>query len=254
LQHFRIHDHDLLIKTLCNLDEKLYIVSDGGMKDGKGSFGVAVGTPLSELISIEVPVSGYSEHSNSFRRKAYGMMAGFRFLSLITQVYKIQLVTPRKMHAYCDNLSLASWVQKIILHLTHTRMFLLSGSDVVLQISQDLAQLQKVNCHIILDHVKRHQDAIVQYEDFLREAKLNVAADHYATNLLRAGTFPSYEELPANAASLYINNNIITRDLKTEVRKAARSPDLRVYMIKRFGWKDSTPNKVWWSVHGSAIN
>lgn len=181
-----------MISTLSNPDEKLYIFSDGGIKDCKGSFGVALGTSSVELLSIEGPVSGVSEHSNSLRSKAYGIMAAFNFLSMITRVYNIAFPTRRNIYAYCDNLSLDLWVKKVILRETFSRMFIRSESDIVLQIFQDLNQLHMINCHIILKHVKGHQDAFILYEALLQEAQLNVVADQYATNFLRKGTFPSY--------------------------------------------------------------
>ena len=141
----------LFINTLRNIDTNIYIVTDGGMKDRSG-------TTTTELMSIEGPVSGYAEHSSSFRSEAYGMMAGFNFLSLIVQVYNIHIAVPRKILLYCDSLSLVRWVQKIIAKETYPRIFLRSESDVILQISQDVNFLHTVNCQISLDHVKGHQD------------------------------------------------------------------------------------------------
>ena len=119
-------------------------------------------------------------------------MAAFNFLSMITRVYNIAFPTTRNVYESCDNLSLDLWVQKVILRETFPRMFIRSESDVVLQIFQDLNQLHMINCHIILEHVKGHQNAFILYEALSREAQLNVVADQYATNFLRKGTFPSY--------------------------------------------------------------
>ena len=69
LQHFCIPDNELLISTLSNPDEKLYIVSDGGIKDCKGSFGVALVTSSVELLSIEGPVSGFQSILNLYEAK-----------------------------------------------------------------------------------------------------------------------------------------------------------------------------------------
>lgn len=73
LQHFCIHDIDILFNDFQRHDDKLYIVSDGGAKDNRGSFGVSIGIHDSELVSIEGPAPGYSEHANLYRSEAYGM-------------------------------------------------------------------------------------------------------------------------------------------------------------------------------------
>lgn len=41
LQHFRIHGLEHLQQCLSSMDTKVYLVSDGGLKDQKGSFGVS---------------------------------------------------------------------------------------------------------------------------------------------------------------------------------------------------------------------
>lgn len=44
LQHFFIHDLLLFTTNLQNTDTKFYLVSDGGLHEGDGSFGVAMGS------------------------------------------------------------------------------------------------------------------------------------------------------------------------------------------------------------------
>jgi hypothetical protein len=232
LQHFRIHDIDILLQHLRQPDDKLYIVTDGGMKDNRGSFGVAIGTNDVELVSIEGPAPGYSEHANSYRSEAYGMLAGFNFLCLLMKTYNIMLPAKRKLLVFCDNLALVKCVQQIIVHQTYPRMFIRSESDVILQIQSDIIQLQSYNIDVILEHVKGHQDDHHEYHELSRESQLNISADAYATNYLLEGILTKYCELPANAANFYLNNHIITRNIKHEIRIASRSPDLREYMMK----------------------
>jgi len=45
----------------------------------------------------------------------------------------------------------------------------------------------------------------------------------------------NYSEFPENPANLYINDHIITRKIKNEMRIASRSPDLREYTMKKYG-------------------
>lgn len=126
----------------------------------------------------------------------------------------------------CDNLSLVRCIQRILLGQTYPRMFLRSDSDVILQIAHEVKWLQSVKINIILEHVKGHQDDTVEYSNLSRESQLNVDADSYATNYIREGLMISYEEMPANPISLFVNDQIMNRNLKHELRNASRSPEL----------------------------
>ena len=206
-----------------------------------------------ELFRIEGPAPGYDEHVNSYRSEAYGLLAGLNFLGLLIKTYGIELPQKRKLHVFSDNLSLVKCIQRIMADQTYPRMYICSDSDVILHISHDVKNLIESNIDIILNHVKGHQDDMIEYSDLLREAQLNVAADSYATNYINEGELILYDELPANPSNFYINDNIMNRDTKKEIRKASRSPELRTYMIKRFKWHHHTPELVWWTIHGSTI-
>lgn len=183
----------------------------------------------------------------------YGMMASFNFLLLFIQVHNIHIPAKRKIFVYCDNLSLVNCVNNIMSGNTYPRMYIRSEADVILQIAFDIQQLQDVSLDVIVAHVKGHQDDHNPYQDLPREAQLNVDADIYATNFLIEGIIPPYDELPANPMNFYINDIVITRDIKNEVRKASRSPELQIYMIDKFDWKDYVPDTIWWIIHGSTI-
>lgn len=202
-----------------------------------GSFGVAVGTAEQELYKIEGPVLGYQENLNSFRGEAYGMLAK----------------PNRKIHVYCDNLSLVRIMMRLRMKQINPRIFLRYEADVLLQISHEIKTLESLQFNVIIDHMKGHQDDFLPYHELSREAQLNVNADTYATNYFLIGDTPTYDILPVNPANLYINHHIITREVKNEMRKSAQSPDLRIYMNRKFDWDDTIADLIWWSIHGSTI-
>lgn len=102
--------------------------------------------------------------------------------------------------------------------------------------------------------MKGHQDDILPYIELSRQAQLNVKADTYATNYLRNGKIVSYDELCANPASFYLEDHIINRDFKHQMRSASQSPELCHYMIGKFEWHPNTPDLIWWYLHGKSIS
>lgn len=132
----------------------------------------------------------------------------------------------RKLHVFSDNLSLVRCIQRILADQTYPRIYIRSNLALILQISHDVKFLIESNIDIILNHVKGHQDDMIEYLDLSREAQLNVAADSYATNYITEGDLILYDEFPANPSNFYINDNIMNRDTKKEIRKASQSPEL----------------------------
>lgn len=168
LQHFRIHDIDILLNHFQQHDDKLYIVSDGGMKDNRGSFGVSIGIHDSELVSIKGPAPGFSEHANLYCSEAYGMLTGLNFVCLLIKSYHITFQLKHKILFFCDTLALVKRIQQIIIRQTYPRMFILSDSELKLQIQSDIIQLQSHNIDIIPAHVHGHQDDHHKYHDLIR--------------------------------------------------------------------------------------
>jgi hypothetical protein len=115
--------------------------------------------------------------------------------------------------------------------------------------------LEKLGLTIELSHVKGHQDDKIPYKDLPREAQLNVQADALCTNQLNEPADPAagYRNFSANPTSLLINGEYITAKYTKCLRSAYLSQDLRKLMVKNFQWKPTTPELVWWDVHGIAL-
>ena len=57
-----------------------------------------------------------------------------------------------------------------------------------------------------------------------------------------------------NPVSLYICDNLISRDYNNQIRSSSRSPELRTYFIIKFNWSDNVPDLIWWHIHAKSIN
>lgn len=124
LQHFHIPDPDYLTLCLENLECSITMVSDGGMSDGKGSFGVVVGTQSDILYSIKGPALVNSEHMHAYRSKRYGMVASFNFLYLLLITHQVVIPPNRGINVFCDNLSLVNIIDEILRDGTNPRILL----------------------------------------------------------------------------------------------------------------------------------
>jgi hypothetical protein len=95
---------DELIRCVTSVDTKMYLVSNGGLKDQKGSFGSSAGTNAIKLHMIDGPSPGYDEHVNSYCSEAYSLLAGTNFLCLLLKPYQVQIPPSCNMFMFSDNL------------------------------------------------------------------------------------------------------------------------------------------------------
>jgi hypothetical protein len=99
LQNVEITDVAGLIAHLRS-DQPLFVVSDGGASDERGSFGALLATDD----EIFVKLSGSTEGAapGSFRAESYGCLAIFRLVYHFRQYHLIDSITCLH-HFYCDN-------------------------------------------------------------------------------------------------------------------------------------------------------
>ena len=253
LQHFHISDPPAFLSTIQTPETKLFLVSDGGLREGKGSFGVAFGTNTADIGMIEGPSQGNSVLLTSLRSEAYGLLAGLAFLNLYAVTHNVVLPSQRPIHLYSDNLGLVLWVEDLLNNVKYPRMYLRPEADVLIQIEHEISIAKQLKFTFKIEHVKGHQDDHITFNELSRQAQLNVRADQYATNYLNHGANLAYDELSNNPISLYIGNDIITRKYNQQIRSASCSPALRTYFIKKYDWLPNTPDLIWWQAHGKSL-
>ena len=253
LQHFHIPDPIAFLDSLQNADKKVIVVSDGGLQDGKGSFGVAFGTFADDLAMIEGPAPGNSDLLTSLRSEAYGLLAGLAFLNIYITTHKVIIPSNRPIQLYSDNLGLVMWVADLLKNVSYPRMYIRPEADVLVQIEHEIKVARRLNLQLTVEHVKGHQDDILPYNELSRPAQLNVKADSSATNYLINGTLQPYDEFCDNAVTMYIIDNLITRDYRHQIIVASTSIGLRLYFLDKFDWSDTTPDLVWWQAHGKSL-
>jgi hypothetical protein len=99
-----------------NTSNKTYMVSDGGMVNGYGSYGWIIAND-SDIQKGRGEAEGSRNLMQSYQAKGYGMLAALRY---ILQAYRhtgIWPTSPKTVHMYCNNLALIQrigWQEKII--------------------------------------------------------------------------------------------------------------------------------------------
>jgi hypothetical protein len=187
-------DSDGLIDHLRS-DEPIYLVSDGGAADDKGSYGAV----LANDDITYMTVFGWTEGAlpGSFRAESYGCLAILQFLYHFTRFHHINPIACLNRF-FCDNKGLLTRLEHAAgpLH-PFPRHFLRSDIDVEMQILDTIRLLGKT---LSYNHVKGHQDDVINDEatPLSREALLNIECDHLATAFLKtAVTSATVTYLPA---------------------------------------------------------
>jgi hypothetical protein len=92
--------------------EQTYMVSDGGMVNGYGSYGWIIAND-DKLTRGQGEAEGAEELMQSFRAEEYGMLAALRYIVHAFTYTDNWPETNKTIHMYCDNLAL---VQRNGLH------------------------------------------------------------------------------------------------------------------------------------------
>ena len=246
--------HHMSISTAITTDNNITIVSDGGMKNGYGSFGWIMETNTG-TITGRGEAQGARELMQSFRAEGYGMLAALRYLYHACKYATTWPHEKKKITIYCDNKSL---IQRIRWHKKRTTVTPKNTSapdyDLEISITNTIDELAKHNIIIKEQHVKGHQDKHTQYHQLPREAQLNIEADIEATIALdNHTTNNNYTQPPAVRTMLYNYGQPTTSKEAITLRRAYLSHDLRHHMIHRENWEQHVPDTICWEAHKRAL-
>jgi hypothetical protein len=162
-----IDRHDLLVAL--HSEALLYLASDGGAANQRGSFGAVIAT--TEHILIECGGRALGADPRSFRAEGYGILAILRLAFHLRHFY-ITGNHSLRFKLYCDSESLLKRIEASRrLSRTLPRRFLFSEVDVEMQI---LSALQAIGTKVLLEHVEGHQDTKYPDEPLSWAAQLNM--------------------------------------------------------------------------------
>lgn len=224
------------------------IVSDGGHKDGKCTFGWVLAHKNKRLAKGGGNVPFESAVYSSFRAEGFGMTAGVVFLVVCHDFFGHSLPSRHHWKITCDNLGLIKKLRKFDDNTYRIADFIGTDSDIICCLRQQLHRLGNYSLH----HVKGHQNK--KGATLSPTALLNIHADAIATARYAHKSPTHLPLLPGTAAMLTINNEIITAKMPQRIRAAASTPKLRIHFQTTYGWRNAIPDMIAWKAHGDALS
>ena len=154
----------------------IYIVSDGGLKDTRVTFGWKIVDPaLLALFAGAGPVDGPILQSSSTRAELFGLGSPLAFLHEYCEYHRIPI--RGRFRWYCDSEAAIGRVEKTLYPYSKRR----SQPGNVDIVSLIASEVQHHGRRFRCTWVKAHQDDSIPYSQLSPMAKLNVDVDRLAT-------------------------------------------------------------------------
>jgi exonuclease III len=227
-------------------DPTLVMVSDGGCKTPKGSYGAIIGTTASDTIAtIEgFAKSGYSPMT-SFRCEAYGMLASFCFFKHLCIYFKVKGYN-RQLDYYCDGLSLIKRISFSRFQLITDKTRQKEDFDLEVQILQEIRHIEHLGFRVTVNFVRGHQKIT---DESPTAARFNELADSLASRNLHAhNTWLPFDLLPTMKVILTYNKLLITGSIKNILRSHVLFPRIHTETSKQLKNSSNLVSKLWWDV------
>jgi hypothetical protein len=229
------------------------LCSDGGAKDGKGSFGIICTHQNKVILKCHNRVPVTYEDANCHRCEATGILVTLKIIELSHQYVLGQdnNVQPHDMRIICDNESVVNTINRIRGQKLTLKQHYSANMDVLRAVCMSLYHLKKKwRCNILICHVKGHQDDINKFLSF--EENLNVQADKLATLGLKEKSKKPIQ-LPGDRIQLLINDKPVTSHHSKTITNNFHSIQMHKFFKDKYKWSDNTMEGIWWEVHGKTI-
>ena len=237
LQHSDLSDNSaLLIANHIRQSLPLSCGSDGGIPQGRGTFGFVWADPTTSSIlgKGNGVVPGYSEGMSSTRAKLCGIFAALTYLRLVTQYYHVVVPKMGTEHTlYCDSTAALSRISDLSYDGFGTTWRCRANYDFESAIR---ACLRWQNLSIKWVWVKGHAGRRKKRHNFTWAEVLNDHADCLATEASKITHCPDNSHWPEQQVSICGPKGRISGRLDHEIRYCCTSRDLLSYWQQRFGW------------------
>jgi hypothetical protein len=237
LQHVVIsEDHIHLLEQSNRM-----VVSDGGVKDGKGYFGLVIVVGDTVIARARGVARGDPRTMCSFRAEAYAFLAGVYLLYLLT----LECSDQAKNEIHTDSASLLSRLTRALAPYVPIGFWTKSDSDVVRQISEETKHIHELK----RTYVKGHQDQ--EKDKQLTRAEIyNIEADHEATAMRHSMTGPARHVIPfpSSRVNVYLHDQHISSSLDKFLHEAYTKTRFWEYVDKKFQWTATTRKLISWPI------
>jgi ribonuclease HI len=233
--------------------ETLVISTDGGCARGKGSYGVVFSVDNAIALKSKGRLASIYSDMHSYRCEGMGILIGLTTLQAVME-YNILKGNKNygKVRIESDGKSVMDKIEKIRYRKCTQKMCNDKDMDIIRASIQILQSLQRKKIDVTFKFVKSHQDKH-NNTDLSTAARMNVEADHLATQALKMKTIKETVYLPTDKAVILLHNKPITSNRTKTLRNAHQSINIRKYMKESNNWTDSQIETIWWKVHDKSL-
>jgi ribonuclease HI len=138
-------------------DSHIYIVSDGGVYNYEGTYGVVISDGTNPLIKNYGKLYSVDFCESSYRSELYAMLAGIITLQAVSKEYGEISGDNTTVHLVTDNKALVRKINNRLKNKRTTNQHRDSDVDLELQLMHEIYQLQSNNLHITISFARSHQ-------------------------------------------------------------------------------------------------
>jgi hypothetical protein len=243
--HLRADSETQITQHLTTSTATLYIGTDGGRKEGDGSFSWLICSSNREkLVCNSGTVDGWYKCQSSYRSELMALSSAMLFLDEFATFY--ELIVTCNIHCLVDSTGAISTIEHVRDKLP-TRHYP-DHADIVSTLKDATQIISRSTCQ----HVKSHQDDKKDYSELPFYAQVNVLCDRMATRHMKVhsgGEWASQQNyLPTRNQPVvvsYMGQRIPSHYIK-RLREAISSTTHRTYLQQRYQWSDQVWSTIAW--------
>jgi ribonuclease HI len=173
-----INDERWLLDNFC---QGIVLCSDGGAKNGDGSYGIVVMDKERVILASNSRIPEVYEEVNCHRSECFGVLISLKLIELIhnyIHIYRHNLA-PYSVRIICDNEAAVKTINKIKETKLTLKQQCQANIDILRAMKILISKLKERNCMVRISHVYGHQD---EKKNVLSvEEQMNTKADELAT-------------------------------------------------------------------------
>jgi hypothetical protein len=244
------HTKDLMTQA----DSNIYIVSDGGVYNYEGTFGVVISDGSNPLVKNYGKMYSLDFCESSYRSELYAMLAGVLTLQAVSTEYGALSCNNITVHLITDNKALVRKINNRLRNKRTTNQHRDSDVDLELQLMHEISRLQSMKIIIKVALVRSHQELRKLKSELSHVEFLNVLADSLTKEARKLKRKNIYNSLPNNPIDFTINNKTINSYYALRSKKAYHSIRLREFLQAKYAWSNHTIENIWWKVYSISVS
>ena len=246
-----------IIHVIRNETSPIFIAVDSKVNRHFGNYAVVIGSEHQIVFENKGRVLQTQEMVQSIRMQWIGVLSAVINIKFLYQYFNIENIQDRGCQIFCRNQTIAKILQKYKTEGFSIGRYGLPHIDVILQILEEINNVQQLQVQIdvhFLQQQKTSKDEIPQPPKSFPEV-LQQRAKH---NVIKATKqhFAAHDIIymyPASKLQVYIKQQPIYNNIYRKIGTAYTSQALITYMLQKYNWSRIIFDKVWWKIHGEAL-